>query len=316
MSAKLKQGSIIIITMGLPGSGKSTWAREYCKTNPSFIRVNNDDIREELFGREFNWTPKLEKQVKAVRTERIKNAIKEGHGVIVDNTHLNHKTVATLVHWIEETFPNVLIEYKDFRDVPFHVCLDRDKERIARGERGVGSAVIMKMARENDMIPEPPKYPIDWNLPWCIISDLDGSLALFGKRRDPYDASRCDLVDEPHFGILTVLRMYKASEGSSLSPNVEKTFFFSGRTDLYKEPTQRFLLNKCGFDVIDDPFFQLVMRPHGDNRGDDILKKEFFDTYIQGKYNVLCIFDDRPKVCRLWRSMGMPLFDVGDGIEF
>jgi predicted kinase len=331
MSAKIKQGTIVAITMGLPGSGKSTWAKEKCAKDPSFVRVNNDDIREELFGREFNWTPKLEKQVKQVRTDRIKMALKDGKNVIVDNTHLNHKTVTILVHWLEQEFPNVLVEYQDFRDVPLHVCIDRDRERIKRGERGVGSSVIMKMARENDMIPEPPKNPIDWSLPWCIISDLDGSLSLFGKRRDPYDASHCDTIDEPHLAILGVIQTYKALyDAIEVGPNVwakyenaprpipfvEKTFFFSGRTDLYKAPTERFLLTKCGFDTVEDPFFQLVMRKHGDNRGDEIIKREFFDEHVKGKYNVHCIFDDRPKVCRMWREMGLPLFDVGDGIEF
>jgi hypothetical protein len=38
--------SKLIITRGLPGSGKTTWARQQVR----FVRVNRDDLREMLHG--------------------------------------------------------------------------------------------------------------------------------------------------------------------------------------------------------------------------------------------------------------------------
>jgi len=37
--------SKLIATRGIPASGKTTWAREYCLKNPNTVRVNRDDIR-------------------------------------------------------------------------------------------------------------------------------------------------------------------------------------------------------------------------------------------------------------------------------
>jgi hypothetical protein len=58
------------------------------------------------------------------------------------------------------------------------------------------------------------------------------------------------------------------------------------------------------------------MREKGDNRSDEIIKKEFFDAHIVGKYNVSFVCDDRNRVVRLWHSLGLPVFNVGTGEEF
>jgi predicted kinase len=315
----------IILCIGLPGSGKTFWAQQQIAAakfrGEIFVRVNNDDIRDELNGGPFDhsvWTPKFESEVRKIRLERIANALKDGFSVIVDNTHLNEKTLKSLKTWAFQNFPHVFIEEKDFRDVPFQTCLERDAARMVSGERGVGPEVIMKMAKGANLIPEVTPYPVDWKLPWTIICDLDGTLALFGNRRNPYDASNCDFTDEPNLTVLSLLKSYQGNyrSGHIAWPNVSKTFFFSGRTDKYKDPTIRFLLNKCNFDVVGDSYFELVMRKTGDSRADEIIKKEMFDEHIRGKYNVFVIIDDRNKVCRMWRSLGLPLFQVGTGEEF
>lgn len=35
----------MFITVGISGSGKSTFAKELCKTDKSFVRVNRDSLR-------------------------------------------------------------------------------------------------------------------------------------------------------------------------------------------------------------------------------------------------------------------------------
>ena len=72
---------------------------------------------------------------------------------------------------------------------------------------------------------------------------------------------------------------------------------------------------KCNF-LLQDEYFQLVMRKDDDNRHDAEVKSEIFDTYIRGKYNVAFILDDRPKIVRMWKSLGLPVFNVGDREEF
>jgi hypothetical protein len=55
------------------------------------------------------------------------------------------------------------------------------------------------------------------------------------------------------------------------------------------------------------------MRADGDSRGDVIVKKEIYDLFIKGKYNVMLAIDDRKKVCRFWREdLGIPVLQLDD----
>lgn len=40
----------LIMLVGLPASGKSTWAKEYSETHPDYIVHSSDKLREEMYG--------------------------------------------------------------------------------------------------------------------------------------------------------------------------------------------------------------------------------------------------------------------------
>jgi predicted kinase len=40
----------VILTVGLPASGKSTWSTNFVKENPLYCRVSRDDFRYMLSG--------------------------------------------------------------------------------------------------------------------------------------------------------------------------------------------------------------------------------------------------------------------------
>src|SRR6185312_7874968 len=136
----------VYITHGLPGSGKSTWAKNLVlPSEGKIVRVNNDDVREELNINQKNWDYKKEKIVKAHFYDLLSRNLALGNNVVCDNTYLNPKTLNHLQNWLEEFYPNVKQEFVDFTHVHPNECIDRDKQRAKNGERSCGWEVIWKM---------------------------------------------------------------------------------------------------------------------------------------------------------------------------
>jgi len=57
------------------------------------------------------------------------------------------------------------------------------------------------------------------------------------------------------------------------------------------------------------------MRRSGDSRDDTIVKEQIYNTYLKDM-NVTLVIDDRPKVIRMWESLGLEVLDVGNQVEF
>lgn len=118
--------SKLIITRGLPASGKSTWAKQWVLEDPEHrVRINQDDIRL-MLGK--YWVPSREKLVQEIQFDAIIEALNREFDVVIDNTNLNNKVLDQFNRLIK-TFEDYEIEYKDFFDTPLSVCIERDKNR-------------------------------------------------------------------------------------------------------------------------------------------------------------------------------------------
>ena len=118
--------SKLIITRGLPASGKSTWAKQWVLEDPEHrVRINQDDIRL-MLGK--YWVPSREKLVQHIQEEALIEALNREFDVVIDNTNLNNKVLDQFNRLIR-TFEDYEIEYKDFFDTPLSVCIERDKNR-------------------------------------------------------------------------------------------------------------------------------------------------------------------------------------------
>ena len=116
----------LIITRGLPASGKSTWAKQWVLEDPEHrVRINQDDIRL-MLGK--YWVPSREKLVQEIQFNAIVEALSREFDVVIDNTNLNKKVLDQFNRLIR-TFEDYEIEYKDFFDTPLSVCIERDKNR-------------------------------------------------------------------------------------------------------------------------------------------------------------------------------------------
>jgi predicted kinase len=285
----------LIMTKGLPGSGKSTWAKELVnrgvtKLNPAYKRINKDELRRMLDNGVHS--KENEKFIVNARNSLVEAALKKGYNVIVDDTNLAPKHEIVLRDYAEVL--GAEFEIKDFTDVPIEQCIANDLKRL----ESVGEAVIRKMHRDF-LAPQAPRMasPVPKyieGLQDAILCDIDGTLALFGDA-NPFrrDFSK-DQVNEP---IANLVAMY------SEYPR----FLLSGRSDEFREVTSKWL------DDNGIPYTALFMRKKGDVRKDSIIKEEIYRKEIEGKYNVLFVLDDRNQVVELWRSLGLTCLQVAPG---
>jgi hypothetical protein len=58
---------------------------------------------------------------------------------------------------------------------------------------------------------------------------------------------------------------------------------------------------------------KLIMRTSTDERCDTIVKKEMYEEFIEPKYNVFAVFDDRNRVVDMWRGLNLPTYQVWYG---
>jgi predicted kinase len=137
---------ILLLTRGLPGSGKTTFARRWVAEDPDRrVRVNRDDLRamHGLDRRQDYGAPNVEAILTAVQHSTIRVLLGGGWSVVVDDTNLRPDIVAPLVTIAEER--GVAVEVHDLRAVPLEVCLRRDAGRGQAGDRYVGEDVIKAM---------------------------------------------------------------------------------------------------------------------------------------------------------------------------
>src|SRR5271167_4848061 len=79
--------STLILTVGLSGCGKSTWAKnEVYRSFAKIVRLNRDEIRKMLFAN-VEWNAFNENLVRNWQMEGARQAIQMGKDVIIDDTN-------------------------------------------------------------------------------------------------------------------------------------------------------------------------------------------------------------------------------------
>ncbi|WP_144128269.1 ATP-binding protein [Catellatospora sichuanensis] len=136
---------VLIITRGLPGSGKSTAARQWVAADPiRRVRINVDGIRAMGHDRRViladEHTPGTEPIIQAARDALVRTWLAAGVDVVVDEIALRDELVAHLLDLAVSC--GARAEVWDFTDVPLSVCLQRnaarpDAERVSE-DRIVG----------------------------------------------------------------------------------------------------------------------------------------------------------------------------------
>lgn len=288
----------LVMTKGLPASGKTTWAKEQIAQFPAgqVVRVNKDDLRAMLHDSGFD-RQRTEPFVVATRDQIIAAALADEHVrmVIVDDTNFGRKHEPRLRQLAERHKAEFIVH--DFTDVDVAECIRRDLKR----PNSVGHKVIRRMHLQFIGTQyEPPVY--DEGLPDAVIVDIDGTLAHM-TGRSPYDYDRVskDTVDD----LVRDLVLTRADRG-------DYVLLVSGRPDSCRDATIEWLQNVGGM-FYGEAHQKLFMRATGDNRPDDIVKAELYERHIAGRFNVRFVLDDRDRVVAMWRSRGLQTLQVADG---
>jgi len=162
-----------------------------------------------------------------------------------------------------------------------------------------------------------------------VIFDLDGTLAIIDKRREKSLKPNGKMDWDKFFDPLNVLRLDTSNEpvikmAQMFHKDGFKVVIFSGRND------RSFHMTKLWLEQRDVPFDLLVMRPdkfQADSwpiadgnpatkemrfMPDEILKKKMLDTFVDID-DVFLVVDDRNKVVKMWRDLGLNVFQVANG---
>jgi len=320
----------IVLLKGLPACGKSTYAEKMIRQSNSWKRVNKDLLRKMID--DSVWSENHEKFILNIRDYIVGEALRKDKNVIVDDTNFEEKHFDRMCEIAQNQNRNITVREMYF-PVDLAEALKRNSSRI--GAARVPDEVIYKMynkyidGRNVKERCETFTKHVDpivtkkiTNLPKAIICDLDGTLAIINDR-SPFDASKCeqDILNKPVADV--VMAMYKKGY---------KILFVSGRTDEFLPQTKRFIENHLIVEKTERPMFYhgdylmegdwkttfnpmtfiLHMRKTGDSRKDYIVKKEIYDEHIKDKYDIQFVLDDRPSVVRMWRSLGLTVFQLND----
>jgi predicted kinase len=312
-----QQKGKIIVLKGLPGSGKSTRARELME-DTRVMRVNRDDIRSMLFRQ---WKGKKEQVVTEIEEAAIVSAVHCGYDIIIDDTNLSPRTCS---RWQSLAMEHGVAIMEESFDTSIETCILRDNLRT--GKAHVGRAIIENMALQYNLIPPIPK---DQKV---VIFDIDGTLVDSDERAEWLNACKtCKIRERDHDnshvfvpGAKNHSMYFKGIDKDK--PNIaviqwaQRCFYggyyviiVSGRpADIAGDPTVE-QLRRLGVQ-----YEHIFMRPGGNFTDDTLVKQDILDKIVKWipKEQILFTVDDRPRIIRMWKANGLTCYDVGKGIEF
>ena len=127
----------LIMLVGIPGSGKTTYANKYIEKHPGTVHLSSDSIRKELYGNEsIQGDPS---EVFTIMQRRAIDGLNFGYNVIYDATNITRKDRSYIIALCPKF---VKIECHIIW-APIETCIERDAAR----KRTVGKEVIDKMLK-------------------------------------------------------------------------------------------------------------------------------------------------------------------------
>ena len=302
----------LILTRGIQGSGKSTWARQWVEEDPeNRVRINNDDIRN-MLGK--YWVTSRENLVSSIKNNMAEEAINRGYDIVVDNMNLNPREVKLWEKVVELNNEDpdgyqYEIEFKDFF-IPLEECIRRDAMR----PNPIGEKVIRetwKRYKHFIQTSEVEKYvnnliKEDESKPYCLVVDMDSTLCFNTTKRPWYGEGAAEgmINDVPNMGVLRLVEQWTKPGPTAYTNNL---IIATGRDTSQEEVTKQWLAK---YNIYPQEFY---FRREGDYRKGVEVKKEQIEKILE-KYNVVAIIDDCEPIVNMYREMGLTVLQPNKGL--
>ena len=331
---------LLILTHGLPASGKSTWAEKRVReSDGAVVRVNRDDLRTEIAGASYHRgapNQKIEGRVTQEQHKRIKAGLAQDKTVISDDTNLNPRfmrQLATIAHAYNAPVHN------QYFDVPVDECKRRNRNR----DRVVPDEILDRMAKDaytydgtqlkrwnisEGMVTEmrDPSHPDEQYLA-AFNATLPGAAGIKGiEGRDgrklgitfDFDGTLCDTraISDLHMGRK---KNFHAFHMSSLDAPTNEDVVrilhetrergigvigLTARQSRYAQVTIDWVRKHCiELDA-------LYMRSREDYRPDYTVKSEIIKDIENDGWDICHAVDDNPQVVRRWLELGVNITQV------
>lgn len=284
----------LILTQGVPASGKTTWAKKFVKENENWVRINRDEIREML---KAGWNAEHEELVSSIQFPAVVKALESGMNVIMDDTNLHPLRVPEIKEAVKH-IKDLEIEIKEF-----NITRSEAIRRDALRENPVGEKVIRGFfkAYVNNAKGSETRFITgqDYTRPHAIVVDIDGTCALRQNRGyyQWHKVSQDKRYDPVHSLVANYTRLG------------HKIIFLTGRDESCHKQTFDWLVDN-GFSPD-----KLISKPKGTQGTTADWKKKMMVEEIMPNYYVHFVLEDRPREVQMFRDLGLGCFQVWGGDE-
>lgn len=289
----------IIILVGPPGSGKST----YCNKFPKHVRISQDD---QGVGHLHNF----------------ESALYHRDNIIIDRMGFSKDQRDRYLKPAREAgYTTIIVVLHVPKEICFQRCDARKNHPTVKTKEDASKAINFFFSKyervENgdaDIVDRYYSVPEIPTVKKAIIVDIDGTLANIDHRlgfvnTKDTDSEKTQKADWKNF--------FKNIPGDSVNEWCREIMeamriryeivLCSGRPDDYKRDTKTWLEEHHVF------YDALYMRARGDFRRDDVIKQQILDFELLPRYNILMCIDDRKNVTDMWRKNGLTCLQCQEG---